>query len=164
MFTASRISKKTFFAAAALGLAAALPAVADLTPTIKHEGDSVSCDFDGYVYEANFGLPANGGMLNFTKTGTGNLITDLLNAGGSLYNLHYAWFDPGSDKNFGAAYYELVRLNSNGNVTDNEANYIPGWSGEPSAQNMLECVCFPSSIALSRREISFNLSVTAPSA
>ena len=138
MFTASRISKKTFFAAAALGLAAALPAVADLTPTIKHEGDSVSCDFDGYVYEANFGLPANGGMLNFTKTGTGNLITDLLNAGGSLYNLHYAWFDPGSDKNFGAAYYELVRLNSNGNVTDNEANYIPGWSGEPSAQNMLE--------------------------
>ena len=138
MFTASRISKKTFFAAAALGLAAALPAVADLTPTITHKGDSVSCDFDGYVYEGNFGLLANGGMINFTKTGTGSLITDLLSAGGSLYNLHYAWYDPGSDKNSGAAYYTLVRLNSNGTVTDNEANYIPGWVGEPSSQKMLE--------------------------
>ena len=106
MFTASRISKKTFFAAAALGLAAALPAVAaDYSPSPEIANGSLKYDFDDYSHTSSMVLAPVGGYADFVKAGTGDLRAYVGSSGGSLYNLHYLWYDKGASSNFGVAEY-----------------------------------------------------------
>lgn len=139
MFTASRISKKAFFAAAALGIAAAVPALATVNPTENNPG-KVVFNFKGigdnstnFARVGSASLTADG-VLDFVKQGTGALTANVGDAGSSLYNLHDQCYVPGDD-NFGVPYYRILRYTDSGAVVDDDITI--GWYTESSSQSLL---------------------------
>lgn len=153
MFTVSRISKKTFFAAAALGLATAIPAFS-VEPSVSKGPGFVEYNLDGgYVFEAKTELvsesyiPVGGtfgrfvlttsGYLDFTKSGEGDLLAYGGVDGAVLYNLHYAWYDQ-NNSNAGLAEYTVKRSTRTGAVVEDENNYIPSWGSGSDSESMLK--------------------------
>lgn len=135
MFSANRISKKTFFAAAALGAVAVFPVhvAAEIEPTTAGSG-YVEFDFDGvggtnktgYAYAAAWLL---NGHLDFTKTGSGDLLANVGVAGTNLYGLHQQYYSS-SLSNIYFGYYRVHRLSSTGAIIEEEGddNYVPQWA------------------------------------
>ena len=118
MSITSRISKKTFFAAAALGLAAVVPAHAYLYEdkiTGWTEIDGVYKANDYYVYKidntslftSEWTSYDNLPWVTFVKTGSGTVQMDL-GAPGSLYNQHaFGFTDDNNSSNDGATYTQI---------------------------------------------------------
>lgn len=123
MSIASRISKKTFFAAAVLGLAAAVPAQAYLFEEEVEKAGGIVYDgfyenydhYNVYILKNTY-LQTNGwnprefidgnlpAWLTFVKTGSGTAQMDL-GAEGDLYNQHlFGYSDDNKDDNDGPVY------------------------------------------------------------
>ncbi len=137
MFTASRISPKTFFAAAALGIAAVVPALAatNVNPTVNVNG-RVVFNFKGTgenksTFVSNGGLSADGAF-DFVKQGTGDLIANIGATGYSLYNLHYQWYDL-YNENIGVPYYLVRRVTATGAIVEDVGDNVSFTSGSNSA-------------------------------
>lgn len=115
MSIASRISKKTFFAAAVLGLAAAVPAQAYLfEDEVSSEnvipGAVNALDYSIFILENDYLLTSSWNprmgieWLTFVKTGSGTAQMDL-GAEGDLYNQHlFGYSDDNNDSNDGPVY------------------------------------------------------------
>lgn len=117
MFTFSRLSKKTFFAAAALGAAAVLPAQALVIADIV--GDTAYADTDTNDYFLSSWQET---WTRFVKTGSGRLeVTSLGAAGTNLYNLHEFGVTPHNDSDTDGPYYFRDRYS--GSISQTAANY-----------------------------------------
>ena len=137
MFTASRISPKTFFAAAALSIVAVVPALAatNVNPTVNATG-RVVFDFKGSgenksTFASNGSLSADG-ALDFVKQGSGDLIANIGATGYSLYNLHYQWYDL-YNENIGVPYYLVRRVTATGTIVEDVGDNVSFTSGSNSA-------------------------------
>lgn len=122
MFKSSRLSKKIFFAAAALGAASVLPA-AGAVVEIK--------DTDTAICNANTNDTYSGtwmtGWTRFEKTGTGRLtVTSLGTSGGSLYSGHVFGVTPHSSPTVDGPYYYRDRYSGNITQTASEYTYCYG--------------------------------------
>ena len=156
MFTASRISPKTFFAAAALSIAAVVPALA-ATNVDPSKDDTVTgrvvFDFNGRGANTSsfLGYLTTDGALDFvvqTPTITvggqeresactlvANIGVGVENSTSTLYNTHYQWFSP-NVVSTGAPYYRVLRYTSGGGVVSEDETVV-GFSDNSDSEALL---------------------------
>lgn len=151
MFTASRISKKTFLAAAALGFAVSVPAFAadvdDVNPAPSTRDGYVEFDFSGagqnktsfIVGTAASSYLTDDGVMDFVKKGSGDLLANVGCTGRSLYGLHYQWYDPNGG-NFGVPEYLVRRDQTSGSAMEDPdgRSGIPGWQTTADSESLMK--------------------------
>lgn len=147
MFTASRISKKAFFAAAALGIAAVVPALAydnvdpAITASVDGKGGKVAFNFAGAgenktSFISNVPLMASG-ALDFVKQGSGDLLANVGVAGNDLFSLHFQWFQSGAP-NIGIPEYTVHRFSQSGAEIPDPNNRVPNWTSTTNSELLMK--------------------------
>ena len=150
MFTASRISKKTFLAAAALGFAVSVPAFAadvdDVNPAPSTRDGYVEFDFSGagqnktsFIVGIASSYLTDDGVMDFVKKGSGDLLANVGCTGRSLYGLHYQWFDPNGG-NFGVPEYHIRRDQTSGATVEDPDGQsgIPRWQTTADSESLMK--------------------------
>ena len=128
MFSAFRISKKTFFAAAAASLSALVPAHAylfeddDLNWGVNDNGAEVAngiVRFDNDTADTYIGLIGATPWTTFVKTGNGILQVTSLGSSGGLFSQHPLGYSHDDDDSNDGAYWVQDRVDGNlaGDVT-----------------------------------------------
>lgn len=128
MFSAFRISKKTFFAAAAASLSALVPAHAylfeddDLNWGVNDNGAEVAngiVRFDNDTADTYIGLIGATPWTTFVKTGNGILQVTSLGSSGGLFSQHPLGYSHDNDDSNDGAYWVQDRVDGNltGDVT-----------------------------------------------
>lgn len=134
MFKSSRLSKKIFFAAAALGAASVLPAA----------GAYVILDGDTATWNVNTNDTCSWtwmtGLTRFEKTGTGRLtVTSLGTYGSYLYSGHVFGVTPHSSSTDGPYYY---RDRYSGSITQTASEYTYYYGDANSMESLTNNISF----------------------